>query len=97
MLARIQRTNLYKENCALIEGSKGEENQCKEIIPNSSPALPGTPRKRKRQKRLERAADLVSARKRNIVVGKISWPTDHASAKFNTAVEDLEESMDTAM
>ena len=90
MLARIQRTFLYQENCEIIERSKSEgvQDQSNEVIPNSSPTLPGTPRRKKRQRRLERASDLVSARKRNIIVGRQSWPTDHAAARFNTAIED---------
>lgn len=79
MLARIEKTTLYQENCPLHE----------EAQISTSPSV-NTPRRQLRQKRLERAADLISARKRNIVIGRQSWPTDDASSRFNDAVDDME-------
>lgn len=96
MLARIQQTPLYQENCETMEknntdGQKNSNIDANIVLPSShsSPSA-STPRGKLRQKKLERAADLVSARKRNIVVGRESWPADHASARFNSTVEDIE-------
>lgn len=78
MLARIQETTLYQENCAAQNTS---------VQTSTSPSIT-TPRRKLRQKRLEQAADLVSARNRSIVIGRHSWPTDNALARFNDDVED---------
>ena len=88
MLARIQKTALYKQNCEAIKiNTLNEKHQ---VLSDSTSPSVSTPRRQLRQKRLARAADLVSARKRSIVVGRESWPTDFASAKANANVEDTE-------
>ncbi len=79
MLARIEATTLYKENCAAQNTSVQKISTSLSIT---------TPRRKLRQKRLEQAADLVSARNRSIVIGRQSWPTDNASARFNDDIED---------
>ena len=73
MLARIERTTLYNQNCTYVE-------QQQTISPTSNNS---TPRRQLREKRLKQAADLVSARNRSIIIGRQSWPTDNASARFN--------------
>jgi DEAD/DEAH box helicase domain-containing protein len=71
MLGRIKNTRFYQVNA--------------EQIQNKNAQIPvvdlGTPRRKERQKALKNASNLVSARKRNIVVGRPSWPTDNADQR----------------
>lgn len=70
LLARIQLSKLYIENSKeAVEDDS--ESPTKEMF--------GTPRRKERQKALRNSHDLVSARNRNIVVGRPSWPTDNSS------------------
>ena len=94
MLARIEKTTLYQQNCEAkcdLNSDSSRETKVK-ASKNGINTLPSisTPKNNSRQKKLNRAADLVSARKRNFVVGRESWPTDHASLGYNIAVEDIE-------
>jgi hypothetical protein len=70
LLARIKLSKLYIENSKeAVEDDS--ESPTKEMF--------GTPRRKERQKALRNSHDLVSARNRNIVVGRPSWPTDNSS------------------
>ena len=102
MLARIELTDLYRENCLTmssgdtciesesLSSSPGVKVSSSSLSPNSN----STPNMKLRQKKLNRAADLVTARKRNIVVGRETWPMDHnASTCFSDTVEDMANAM----
>jgi DEAD/DEAH box helicase domain-containing protein len=65
MLGRIKESKLYQATATELQDEKIESI--------------GTPRRVKRQKALKNASNLISARKRNIVVGRPSWPTDTSS------------------
>ncbi len=98
MLARIEKTALYQQNCEAAKNKMNSDNlnnidksgASNDDVKNTSSPTVSTPRNNSRQKKLDRAADLVSARKRNVVVGRESWPTDHASSRYNTTVADIE-------
>ena len=95
MLARIEKTLLYQETCQKIQDKNNQNSTTTSTTATTptasiSPPMVTTPRRKLRQKRLERAANLVSARNRNIVVGRQSWPTDFASSssRFGDSVDD---------
>lgn len=77
VLARIKLTKLYIEH--------SNANVRKEIIGSPEQTI-GTPRRKKREKALRNAHDLVAARNRNVVIGRPSWPTD-SSADRRVSVE----------
>ena len=98
MLARIEQTALYQENCINIDSmelSSSSGTRVPTVLPLSPQSVSpsSTPNMKLRQKKLNRAADLVSARKRNIVVGRETWPMDHNSTRFSDTVEDMENAM----
>jgi len=85
MLGRIKKTSLYQANALQLQDRTVENT-------NSNVGF-GTPRRKQRQKALKNAANLVSARQRNIVVGRPSWPTDNSSTPDQrTSVEPCEQS-----
>jgi len=72
MLARLQQSSLYRQHSSANVNIRSGEKYA------SPPEL-------KRMKALHNASDLVSARKRNIVIGRPTWPTDEATT---TTAED---------
>lgn len=78
MLSRLQQSSLYQECCnakgkKILKGSDVSSPEFNSINRESDTI---SPRRQKRLKALQNASDLVSARKRNIVVGRPTWPTD---------------------
>ncbi len=69
VLGRIKLSKLYIQN--MNRTTDGDSEKTEKF---------GTPRRRKREKALRNSHDLVSARSRNIVVGRPSWPTDNSSS-----------------
>jgi hypothetical protein len=63
MLKLIKRTDTYQRKLQAQE--------------HSDEAKDYTPRRKARQRALNIAKDLVPASKRQFVVGRPSWPTDH--------------------
>lgn len=67
MLDQIKRTALYQENVAAVDGEKlGNEM---------------TPRRRARLKALKTAKEMHSARERQFMVGRPSWPMDQEASR----------------
>lgn len=79
VLGRIKLSKLYMVNYDEIKDL--QDGSSLSNSPSSSTVSPVciTPRRKKRQKALRNSHDLVSARNRNIVVGRVSWPTDNSS------------------
>jgi ATP-dependent helicase YprA (DUF1998 family) len=81
IIQRIQETDLYKQfaNAASDEASaKGDEGQ-----PHSTQSeKPITPRRKARSKALQSAKEMRSARDRQFVVGRPSWPLDGDETGF---------------
>jgi DEAD/DEAH box helicase domain-containing protein len=63
VLGRIKMSSVYNNNTNIA----------------SSTGLVSSPRSRKRERALQNASNLESARKRHIVIGRPSWPTDISS------------------
>ena len=82
MLGRIKLSPLYQKNLLAMEKEKDNEIVETEVF--------GTPRRKRRQKALTNAYNLVSARQRNVVVGRPSWATDNAHSSNREAVEPQE-------
>jgi DEAD/DEAH box helicase domain-containing protein len=72
MLNRVKQTTLYKQNCAAA--GENEDKQTGESRQNS--VTFSSPRRAKRATALRDANNLKSARGRQIVVGRPSWPLD---------------------
>jgi DEAD/DEAH box helicase domain-containing protein len=69
MLERIKTTDLYKSTVELdskVDFKKGE----------ARPGVDTTPRRRARQNAMRQAKELHSARDRQFVVGRVTWPLD---------------------
>jgi len=85
MLARLKQSSLYNNCCntkkQMIAKHEDSSIRPSEVLSNKSAgrSVP-SPRRVKRQRALYKAADLVSARNRNIVVGRPTWPTDEATS-----------------
>eukprot|EP00957_Ditylum_brightwellii_P189284 14406822-Ditylum_brightwellii.AAC.1 len=85
MLGRIQQSELYRHNASAEQSRKKDEEITPLPLTPSSPKhckTPSsstndtTPRRLKRERALRNARDLVSAQKRQIVVGRPTWPMD---------------------
>lgn len=78
MLNRIQATELYIKNIADIEA--GLSNGVSQILTRSKePSEWHSPRRAAREKAMCEAKDLRSARERQVVVGRPSWPLDNSN------------------
>ena len=78
MLDRIKQTSLYKRNYELYASSK-EFKRCRYRTREeslSTAAEISSPRRKARAAKLRDAKKLKSARKRDVVVGRPSWPMD---------------------
>lgn len=82
MLKRIQQTSLYQKNILFLNENSSESNNERSTTKlstttNQEEIKISTP-KEKRSKKFQDAFDLVSAKKRHVVVGRPSWPTDQS-------------------
>ena len=81
MLDWVKQTALYKKNCVAAVARKGDGLNDASSEPNlglakRNPVVISSPRRKKRATALRDAKHLKSARKRQIVVGRPSWPLD---------------------
>jgi DEAD/DEAH box helicase domain-containing protein len=67
MLERIKSTDFYKQNAAI-----GQDEPAKRKVDS----LDTTPRRKARRRAMEQAKEMHSARQRQFVVGRPSWPLD---------------------
>jgi ATP-dependent helicase YprA (DUF1998 family) len=77
MLNRLQSTELYKSNAGEVE----ENVASREAGTKSSPSDIGTPRRKARSKAMAHAKEMRSARDRQFVVGRPSWPMDSGNTE----------------
>lgn len=85
MLVRIKQSELYQRNFEKFAINKSDSSTLSTLNTKSNVTDVNkiyedmaklTPQRRVREKALRYASDLVSARKRNILVGRPSWPMD---------------------
>ena len=76
MLGRTQQTHLYKQNARSTQLDSSREDSTLDELTSLSTKKDITPRRKARQRALQTARDMQSARDRQIVVGRPSWPLD---------------------
>ena len=84
MLERLERTDLFKENAKLAHLAGDTEG------PSSPLALNLTPRRQARHQALRRAKELLPARNRQYMVGRVSWPMEPSQASDYTRNQEGE-------
>ena len=87
MLSRIESTDLYKKNKKEHQKSSEGENDDDKDGPNERPrkrTFPKeatSPRRSKRERAMRVAKDMDHARRRQVVVGRPSWPMDRSEGR----------------
>jgi DEAD/DEAH box helicase domain-containing protein len=83
MIQRLKETDTYKANETAAKAQEEASSSNNSDNRSSSPSQPnindvGSPRRKRRERAMRHAQDMVSARDRQVVVGRPCWPMDRS-------------------